>query len=405
MPLFRYQAFDQKGKIISGELEAENSGDLKDLVKKNGFYLCKIYSTNTESLFSKLISILESSVTDKTKIQFTNQLSILLKAGVPLLDAMNLVALQFEGSFRRTLNKIIDDIKEGVSLADALEKYPKIFPSLYTQLVRAGEASGNLEMVLDRLTTFMERSEAIVGSVGKALQKPIFMGIMILIVFIGAVVFIIPSISGTLSQSGKGLPALTQAMLDLSDFFKNYYLAIAVFLSTSIFFFQRWKTSEKGRVSFDSFLLKLPKIGTLQKNKAVVQFSQTLGMLLEAGVNLPAALDIVNNVVDNAILSQALKVARGEIVKEGKIAKHLKNTNIFPPVSGYMIKTGEESGNLASMLIKVGKDSEVELIESVDTVIATIDPIMTIVVAVVVLVLVLAMFLPIMEMSSGMEGM
>lgn len=404
MPLFRYQAFDQKGKIISGELEAENSGDLKDLVKKNGFYLCKIYPTNTESLFSKIISILESSVTDKTKIQFTNQLSILLKAGVPLLDAMNLVALQFEGSFRRTLNKVIDDIKEGVSLADALEKYPKIFPSLYTQLVRAGEASGNLEMVLDRLTTFMERSEAIIGSVGKALQKPIFMGIVILLVFIGAVVFIIPSISGTLGQTGKGLPALTQAMLDLSDFFKNYYLAIAIFLSTAIFFFQRWKNSEKGRVSFDSFLLKLPKIGTLQKNKAVVQFSQTLGMLLEAGVNLPAALDIVNNVVDNSILSQALKVARGEIVKEGKIAKHLKNTNIFPPVSGYMIKTGEESGNLASMLIKVGKDSEVELIESVDTVIAAIDPVMTIVVAIVVLVLVLAMFLPIMEMSSGMEG-
>jgi type II secretory pathway component PulF len=329
MPLFRYQAFDQKGKIISGELEAENTGDLKDLVKKNGFYLCKIYPTNTESLFSKFISILESSVTDKIKIQFTNQLSILLKAGVPLLDAMNLVALQFEGSFRRTLNKIIDDIKEGVSLADALEKYPKIFPSLYTQLVRAGEASGNLEMVLDRLTTFMERSEAIVGSVGKALQKPMFMGIMILLVFIGAVVFIIPSISGTLSQTGKGLPVLTQAMLDLSDFFKNYYLAIGIFLSTAIFFFKRWKNSEKGRVAFDSFLLKLPKIGTLQKNKAVVQFSQTLGMLLEAGVNLPAALDIVNNVVDNAILSQALKVARGEIVKEGKIAKHLKNTNIW----------------------------------------------------------------------------
>jgi len=400
MPLFKYQAFDHKGKVITGEQEAGSLGELKESLRNSSLLLFKIQDQNQTSLLATIKSFLSFSVSNKTKIQFTNQLTILLRAGVPLLDAMNLIVLQFEGQFKQILNKVIEDLRSGLAFADALEKHPRVFYSLYTQLVRAGEASGNLETVLDRLTNFMERNENVSKAISGAMAKPIFMGCVILIVFIVAVVFVIPGIGGTLASLGKSLPPITQFMLDLSDFFKNYYfyLGAAIFLSIAIF--KWWKNTEKGRVAYDSFLLKIPKISELQKNMVVVQFSQTLGMLLEAGVNLSPALDIVNNVVDNAILQQDLKAAREEIVKEGKIAKHLKNTSIFPPVSCYMIKTGEESGNLASMLIKVGKDSETELIESVDNLVAAIDPIMTFAVAGIVLLLVLAILLPTMEMSD-----
>jgi type II secretory pathway component PulF len=400
MPLFKYQAFNHKGNVVSGELEAVSLGELKDSLRASGLLLFKICNQNPTTLLSSLKSIFESSISDKTKIQFTNQLALLLRAGVPLLDAMNLIVLQFEGTFKKILTSVVDDLRGGVSFADALEKHPKVFYSLFTQLVRAGEASGNLEMVLDRLTSFLERSENVNKAISNAMAKPIFMGLVIVCVFIVSVVFVIPGIGGTLSQIGKTLPPLTQFMMDLSDFIRSYYLYLSIAIILAIATFKRWKSSETGRVSYDSFLLKVPKISELQKSRVVVQFSQTLGMLLEAGVNLSSALDIVNNVVDNAILQQALKVAREEIVKEGKIAKHLKNTQIFSPVSGYMIKTGEESGNLAGMLIKVGKDSETELIESVDNFVAAIDPIMTFAVGGIVLLLVLAILLPIMEMSD-----
>lgn len=401
MSIFKYQAFDYKGKSVSGDFEAFSEAEVRDKLRAQGLLVHKIYRVDsTASFFSQINNLFAGGVTDKVLIQFTNQLSILLRSGVPLLEAMNLLMQQFDGYFKRIIGKIIEDLKEGVALADAMEKYPKVFSKVYVQLVRAGEASGSLEMVLDRMTSFLERNQQVSGAISKAMAKPLFMIIVIFLVVIAAVTFIIPAVGKTLGQLGKKLPGLTQFMLDLSDFVRGYgiYLIAGIIFLWSIFWW--WKKSEKGELRWHYLLLKLPKVSTLTKNRAVVQFSQTLGMLLEAGVHLPFALDIVNKIVDNAILRQTLRVAREEIIKEGKIAKHLKNTNIFPPVSIYMIKTGEESGKLAEMLTRVGKDTEVELMEAVDGLVAAIDPILTIVVALVALVIVLSIFLPILEISD-----
>lgn len=400
MPLFRYQAFDQKGSVVSGEVEANSPGEVRDSLRSQGLLVFKVSQETGFSFFTSLQDFFSMGVSNKIKIQFTNQLSILLKAGVPLLDAMNLLVEQFDGRFKKILIKIIEGVREGKSLADGLERYPKVFENLYVHLVRAGEASGNLEVVLDRLTHFIERSEEVNGAISDALRKPMMTFLMIIGVFVAAVMFILPAIGGTLAQIGRELPPLTQALMDFSDFLKSYYILIGVVIFALFVAFRFWKSTPAGRVAFDSFLLKIPAVSGLQKSKAVVQFSQTLGMLMEAGVNIAPALDIVNKVVDNAIIGQTLDHAREEIIKEGKIAKHLKNTKIFPPVSNYMIQTGEESGKLAEMLIKVGKDSEVSLIEAVDFFVAAIDPIMSVVVAFVVLFLVLAIFLPIMEISN-----
>ncbi len=400
MPTFKYQAFDHNGKIVSNQVEAASSAELKESLKNQNLLVFKIFQPTDSSFLSRFLEMFEATISTKTKIQFTNQLSILLKAGVPLLEAFSLLSQQFEGSFKKILKKIMDDLKEGLSLATSLEKHPKIFPNIFTQLVKAGEASGNLEIVLDRMTTFMERSEEISGSFQKAMRQPIIMGIMIIGVFLGAVLFIIPTMGKTLGQIGKELPPITQFLMDMSDFLKLYGILIAIGIAILAVLFLRWKSTEKGRVTYHSILLKIPKISDLAKSKAVVQFSQTLGMLMEAGVNLSLALDIVNNIVDNAILSQTLKYAREEIIKEGKIAKHLNNTNMFSPVSNYMIKTGEESGNLAQMLTKVGNDSEIELTEAIDNLLAAVNPVMTMMIALVVLFIMLAIFLPIMQISD-----
>lgn len=400
MPLFKYQAFDHSGKVVSNEIEASSIAEVKESLKIQNLFAYKISEPSDKTLFSRFMSLFETAITNKTKIQFSNQLSILLKSGVPLLEAISLLSQQFEGPFKKILKNIMTDLKEGVSFAIALEKYPKVFPNIFSQLVKAGEASGKLEAVLDRMTTFMERSEVIGGSIQKAMREPIIMGIMIIGVIIGAVVFIIPAMAKTLSQIGKELPPITQFLLDTSAFFQSYGIIIFIMMVVVTLLFIRWKNSESGRIVYHSILLKLPKISLLTKSKAVVQFSQTLGMLVEAGVDLPLALDIVNNIVDNAILSRTLKVAREEIIKEGKIAKHLSNTKMFTPVSSYMIKTGEDSNNLAKMLIKVGVDSETELTEAIDGFISAITPLMQLVIAAVVLFLILAIFLPIMQISD-----
>lgn len=401
MPLFRYQAFDQKGSVVKGEKEAATVAEAKELLKAEKLMVFKIIRADQDNSFSSIIkNFFEPSIDNKVLVQFTNQLAVLLKSSVPLVDATELLSQQFQGSFKKIIIKIIEDLKGGSSFADALEKYPKIFSKIYVQLVKAGEASGKLEIVLDKLTYFLERSVETDAAVAKAMRGPIINFVAVIAAFAFAVVFILPTIAKTLSQVGQGLPFITELLLNVADFLKNYYWVLGGFLFFSYLIFLRWKNSEKGMVQYHAFLLKIPKYGELTKNRAVVQFSQTLGMLLDAGVNLPNALDIVNNVIDNAILVSELKKAREEIIKEGKIAKHLRNTQIFLPVSIYMMKTGEESGKLAEMLIKVGNDTEVELTESIDGFIAALNPIMTVLMGVLALVFVLAVMLPMFSMSD-----
>ncbi len=403
MAFFRYQAFDLKGAVVSGQAEFESEVELKDSLRAQSLMVFKIERIVSGSgILDKLVSLLEPSVTTKTKIQFTNQLSILLKSGIPLIDAMDLLQQQFEGAFKKVLNRIIEDLKEGAALSDALAKNPKYFSNVFIQLVRAGEASGKLELVLDRMTSFLERSEEIDASIKAALSKPIYNLAVVLLGFVAAVVFVIPQIASTMgSMGGKPLPPLTLGLMSFAAFLSAYWmilLAVSVFL---IFAFVKYINSAQGELAWHSLLLRTPIVSRLTKNKAVVQFSQTLGMLMDAGVKLSLALEIVSMIVENAVLRSALKTAREEIIKEGKVAKHLKNTNIFSPVANYMISTGEESGQLAQMLVKIGVDSEIELRESINAFVFAIDPIMLLITVGLFLILAAAMFMPIMDISSA----
>ena len=403
MAFFRYQAFDLKGAVVSGQAEFESEVELKDSLRAQNLMVFKIERVVSGSgVLDKLLSLLEPSVTTKTKIQFTNQLSILLKSGIPLIDAMDLLQQQFEGAFKKVLNRIIEDLKEGAALSDALAKNPKYFSNVFIQLVRAGEASGKLELVLDRMTSFLERSEEIDASIKAALSKPIYNLAVVLLGFVAAVVFVIPQIASTMgSMGGKPLPALTLGLMSFSAFLSAHWMIILAILIGLVVAFVKYINSAQGELAWHSLLLRTPVVSRLTKNKAVVQFSQTLGMLMDAGVKLSLALEIVSMIVENAVLRSALKTAREEIIKEGKVAKHLKNTNIFSPVANYMISTGDESGQLAQMLVKIGVDSELELRESINAFVFAIDPIMLLITVGLFLILAAAMFMPIMDISSA----
>lgn len=401
MALYSYEAFSKDGKKVHGTVDAPSADALKEQLARQGLFLTKIELSGGISAGGFFQRLFEKKVTIKDKILFTKQLAVLLKSGVPILQAIELLIEQFEGGVRNMLVRIKDDVKEGTALADALAKYPKVFENLYIQLVRAGEATGKLDIILERLTMFLERREAIGKKVKGAMQQPIIQMVVAALVVVVLVVKVVPSMAKNFTEQKVELPWITQFILDLSDFLIDYFVLIIGALIAIVSVFKIWKASAVGARQYDQLKLKLPLIKNLSQMNAVVQFSYTLGLLLEGGVNIAEALDIVVSVIDNRVLADALRTARDNIVKEGKIAEYLKQTKMFPPIAIYLIKTGEETGQLDKMLLTVAENYEKDYVELIDKVTGLISPIMLIVMAAVVGVIVMAVAMPMMQLLQG----
>ncbi len=400
MPLYRYDAFDRKGIKKTGTLDVSSPAAAKEVLRTQGLMPIAMAEVSYESNTSLWSQLSEAPVQPKSVIVFTKQLAVLSRSAVPLLQALELLIEQFEGRFKRILIKIKDGVKSGEPFAKELAKHPKIFSNVYVQLVKAGEASGKLDGILDRLTEYLERSAETKTRINKAIQKPLITIIAAIAVLGLMLVLVVPGITEVLTKMGKELPMQTRILIALSDFLKNNAKEFAVMLAGLILWFSYWRTTQSGRYKIDELLLRFPLTAYFSKTKAVVQFSKTLGMLLESGVNLSEALNIVCAVVENAVLARQLSTARDKIIKEGKIARYLKETGMFPNIALYMIGTGEQSGKLGQMLLVVGNDYDVELSNLTDKMVESINPVLTMVMGGMVLFIVMAIMLPMLSMSD-----
>lgn len=400
MALYFYRAFSKEGKKVSGYIDASSSARVKEQLTKQNLFPVSISVARNEIKQAWWRRIFSRGISTKEKILFTKQLAILLKSGVPLLQALELLVDQFTGQLRTILISVKDDIKEGSSFADALKKYPRIFSNIYVQLVRAGEASGKLEVILERLTTYLERRETIRKRIRAALAYPIMQLVVAALVVIVLLAYVVPQMAENFSSQKQTLPAPTQFLISLSHFLTSHYIIILVSLIIIILAFRYWRGTPSGARTLDMIKLKLPLVKYFSRIGAVVQFSQTLGILLEGGVNLAESLDIVCNIIDNRILADSLNEARDKIIKQGKIAQYLKQANVFPLIAIYLIRTGEETGQLDKMLLIVAENYETELEELTDGLSARIGPILLIVMAVIVGFIVLSIALPITQMSQ-----
>jgi type IV pilus assembly protein PilC len=401
MALYFYQAFTKNGKKISGHLDAASMQEVKDRLTQQGSYPIKVEIAREGIQRGFFNRLLQGSVKVKEKILFTKQLAVLLKSGIPLLQALELLIDQFKGTLRTIIVAVKDDIKEGSSLADALKKYPKTFDNIYVQLVRAGEASGKLEMILERLTLFLERKEEMHGRVVSALRYPLIQLAFAVLVVMVMLVYVVPNMVENFAQSGQELPGATKLLIAISNFFVHYYLVLIIGVIVTVVAYKYWSTTPSGARFIDKLKLRLPLVRFFARTGAVVQFSQTLGMLMESGVNLSEALDIVVQIINNRILKDALNEARDKIIKQGKIAHYLKETNLFPPIAIHLIKTGEESGQLDFMLLTIAQNYEEDLKEAADSLATYMNPILLIFMAVVVGFIVISIALPIMQMSGS----
>ena len=401
MALFFYQAFSKTGAKVSGTLDASSPGSAREKLQQQGFFPFEIIPAHKVAFAEGVIErFFSGTVSLKEKILFTKQLTVLLKSGIQLLQALELLVDQFEGKMHRIIVSVKDGLKEGQSLADGLKQYPKVFENIYVQLVRSGEASGKLEVILDRLTQYLERRDELQKKVSSALQGPLIQLGLIFLVTCALMVFVVPNLASTFENQGVALPLPTRILMFLSDGLMNHYLTLLILVALIGVIFSYWALTATGSLTIDRIKLRLPIISTFAKIGAIVQFSRTLGMLLEGGVNLPEALDIVVSIVDNQVLKQSLKEAREKIIKQGQMAQYLKQTGIFPPMATYLINTGEQSGKLDAMLLVVGETQEKELSEYSDTLSALVSPFMTIFMAVVVGFIVLSIMLPMASMNQ-----
>ena len=405
MPLYSYQAFAKDGKKVSGYLDAPSSVFAKEQLVRQGLFPTQITLATEEARIPWYKRIFTRSVSTKDKINLTRQLAVLLKAGIPLLQAVELLSDQFTGSLHSMLIAIRDDLKEGSSFANALNKYPHVFDKIYVQLVRAGEASGKLEQILDRLVIFYERREELRKRVSGALTYPLIQLVVIVLVIIFLMTAVVPQLASAFAQQKQALPKPTQIVIGISNFIKTYYLFIIIFFVLLYIGYIYLKSTNKGARFIDTVKLKIPGIKYFMRINAVVQFCQTLGLLIGAGVNLSESLDIVVSIIDNRILADTLNEARDKIIKQGKIAQYLKQTNLFPPIAIYMISTGEESGQLDVMLTTVAHNYEEELGEISDKMTASLGPIMTVIMAVIVGFIIVSVAMPILQMTKNAAGM
>jgi general secretion pathway protein F len=402
MPVYEYKALNKKGKNITGLIDADNIKTAKTNLRQSRIFPISMNEVTARAEKNKpRFSVLGSKIRVVEIAMMTRQLSTLIAAGFPLTTALNtLVPQTKKESFKRVLSKIKDSIEEGSSFADALAQYPGIFSMVYINMVRAGEASGTLEIVLERLADISEKQSKLNHKLKAAMAYPVLMTLVGTGVLFFLLTVIVPNITSIFEEMNQALPLTTQILINTSAFLKQGWWMIIGVIGLLVVAWQMIKTRPGVQRIIDQFILKLPLVGELVQKISVARLTRTLGSLLENGVALLDALDIVRNVTGNKVIEQAIVDARKEVERGRELGDVLGQNPHFPYLAVQMIKVGEQSGNLESMLKKTARVYDDEIETNLMGMTALIEPVIILVMAVVVGFIVLSICLPIFEMNQ-----
>ena len=392
--VFEWEGKDRNGKVVRGELRAGGEAVVSASLRRQGILITKVKKRRTSG---------GKAIKQKDVAIFTRQLATMMKAGVPLLQAFDIVA---RGSpnprLTRLLNDIRSDVETGTSLSSAFRKHPLHFDSLYCNLVEAGEAGGILEALLDRLAIYQEKTLAIKAKIKSALMYPIAVMVVAFVVVTVIMIFVIPAFKEVFTSFGGELPAPTQLVIALSEFFVSYWWAIFGFLFGGIyFFFESWKRSEKMQVAMDRFLLKVPVFGDLIHKSVIARWTRTLATMFAAGVPLVEALDSVGGASGNAVYQIATEQIQKDVSTGAALTTAMTSTGVFPVMVLQMAAIGEESGSLDHMLAKCAEFYEDEVDEMVKGLSSLMEPFIIVVLGVLIGGIVISMYLPIFKMGQA----
>ncbi|MBI1821535.1 MAG: type II secretion system inner membrane protein GspF [Nitrospirae bacterium] len=407
--IYEYKGLTAGGREASGMIDAENAKAARIRLKTQGIFPTEVHEGSAENEVKPEEGALESSFSrrlfDNISRQeialMTRQMSTLIAAGLSLMEALEALTEQTEKSLlKKMISGIREKIKEGNPLSRALALHPRYFSPLYIQMIRAGEASGTLARMLNRLAEFLEHQSRLRSKIISALAYPVLMVAVSLSVLVAMITFVIPRVVVIFEDMHQALPLPTRLLIGLSDLIRNQGWILLILMGVLFYFFRRFIQTDNGRRRFDGWILRLPVVGGMVKRVSFSRFSKTLETLLAGGVSLLSALDIVKTLVHNKVLEEAIGAVR-ENVKEGQsIAGPLRRSGLFPPLMIHMIAVGEKSGELELMLGKVAETYDYELEAVVGALTALLSPLLILGMGLVILFIVLSILLPIFQMSS-----
>ncbi len=398
MPVYKYKAINESGKTVQGVIDADSPKSATEKLKRQGVFLSSLNEAkeNKSRSFNPFsgIKIAELAVT-------TRQFSTLISAGLPLEASLSALSEQTEDArLGRVLAEVRERISEGSSLASALGEHKDVFSDLYINIVRAGEASGTLDIVLLRLADFLETQAALTSKVRGALIYPMFMFFIGGGVLFFTMTYVIPRIAKLFEESSSSLPLMTLILIKISDFLNNYILFILLFVIILVFAAFRFNKTEKGQMFFDRLMLKVPVFGKLTSMVVISRFTRTLGTLLSSGIPLLDALEIGEAVMGNKVYGKTLQEVRVNVREGASLAQPLKESGVFPPLVTRMIAVGEQTGEMEAMLSKVADIYDQQVETMVATLTSLLEPVMIVIIGAVMAFIVFAVLLPIFNLTS-----
>lgn len=396
MAKFKYKGRTREGKVKQDSLEADNIDRARAILKAQGI---QIISLNRD--WASMELQFGSGVTGKDVSLFTRQFATMISAGLPLMQCLKILMDQTENkNFRRVLGQIVGDVEGGTTLAEAMKKHKGVFTELYTNMVAAGEEGGALDTILARLATYMEKTDALVRKIKGAMVYPLVITIVSIVAMAVLLIFVIPVFAEMFSSFGGKLPLPTQIVMNLSDFLRANIFIILILVTAFIIGFNFYKKTPQGKIVIDKISLKIPVMGDLLKKQTIARFSRTLATLMSSGVNIISALETTAKTSGNAVVESAVMKARSAIQEGESISVPLSKESVFPPMVVQMIRIGEETGGLESMLIKVADFYDEEVDAAVETLMSALEPVIIVFLGVGIGGIVMAMYLPMFQMIS-----
>lgn len=409
MTQFKFIAINKQGKTVSGDVDMNDRGSVIAALTKQGLRPVSIQSNDKTGLSKLSIGRKGKSVKSDDLVIFTRQLSAMVGAGVPLLRALSSLETHAENpALKSVLAAVIKDIEGGSPFADALEKHPKVFNDIYTNMVRAGEAAGILDDILKRLAYQQEKNASMRKKIKSAMTYPMVLMFITVVAFFGLMIFVIPQI-GEITQDLGGedaeLPALTRAMLAISDAIIAYWWIVIPVLVGGIYLGIRFITKNPvGRKMFHRLVLKIPGVGKIIEKVAVARFSRTFSALMGAGVAVLEALHVTSRAVGNVMFEEALVEAAKEVKNGRTLSEVIGSNDLFPGIVAQMLLTGEETGQTDTVLVKVADFYEEEVDVAIDGMSSIIEPAMIIVMGSMVGLIAASVMMPIAGLSSSIEA-
>jgi general secretion pathway protein F len=414
VPLYAYKGLGGDGRTVNGVHDAESPKALRALLRKDGVVVTDVAEskggkkgTSAGTGLNKEVSFgdLFSGVKKAEVGAFTRQVATLLRAGIPLAETLGAVFEQVENvRFKAMLGQVKTEVNEGSSLADSLAKHPRVFDDLFVSMTRAGEMSGNLDEVLERLADFMEAGQELKNKVQGAMVYPVIMVLVGTAIMAILMVAVIPNITAIFEQKDQALPWNTEMLIWFSHVIGAYWFVWIPGLAGSIYLFVQWTRSPNGKPMWHGFLLKVPLLGPLVRMVAVSRFSRTLGTMLASGVTMLRAIDISKETLGNVILMEVVSDAREAISQGESIAVTLKRSGEFPAMMTHMVAVGERAGQLENMLFRVADTFDREVEHKLDRLTSTLEPLMLVGMGLAVAFVVFSILMPIMDMSQFSMG-